>query len=582
MDDRVSLKNMTPYLLILLVTVCLLFHAQYSFCQSDESFYLAVVNRLYQGDLLITDEWHPVQFYAPILLPLYSLYMLFSGNGDGMILFFRLMYILFAGFTGLMVIKTFHHYCGRWLAAIASLMLLLYSRANISGMSYYNLSVQFTVLALCMTAVCFHGKKGRQKILCSLLSGVFIACAVLCCPYLAIFAVIGLIIFSIIKESRHAALCMAGGILLSAALYIVFFLRHIRIDDLLVNIPYILNDPQHTQTLAEKWTAFWNAHQKVFPLPMLGLIALVCVILMICTWKKRKMPSMIWLAYFIVSLLVLSKSISIAKDNICYAFYLPLCYCMLPVVLQYTLENGNRILSLAFVAGLCLAASFYFASNTGLDAMTTGLVVSAAASVMCASCIIKIRPPKKSERYKYLFNKVAIVAMAVAVIFASSAHRLIGFYRDAPMDQLTCRIKAGPASGLLTSQENARQYTTIYSTIQSVRQRIPEALVFHTAKTPWAYLCSSWHYGTPTAWTTQLDSEHLAAYYQLNPEKVPDLIFIYADNVGSFQTVPYNSHKQSLTPNVNNMSGAFYSIIQENAVRLTANEYVTVYHFSHK
>ena len=52
----------------------LLFHTQYSFCQSDESFYISHVKRLYEGNRLILDEWHPTQFYLPILLPFYAVF----------------------------------------------------------------------------------------------------------------------------------------------------------------------------------------------------------------------------------------------------------------------------------------------------------------------------------------------------------------------------------------------------------------------------------------------------------------------------------------------------------------------------
>ena len=64
-----ALKNKEYMIGLIIVIIALCIHAQFSFCQSDESNYLAMTYRLYQGDKLIIEEWHPTQFYTPVLLP---------------------------------------------------------------------------------------------------------------------------------------------------------------------------------------------------------------------------------------------------------------------------------------------------------------------------------------------------------------------------------------------------------------------------------------------------------------------------------------------------------------------------------
>ena len=60
MKCAIKTKEYIIGLIIVIIALCI--HAQFSFCQSDESNYLAMTYRLYQGDKLIIEEWHPTQF----------------------------------------------------------------------------------------------------------------------------------------------------------------------------------------------------------------------------------------------------------------------------------------------------------------------------------------------------------------------------------------------------------------------------------------------------------------------------------------------------------------------------------------
>ena len=126
--------------------VILLFHCRLSFCQSDESFYLALAHRLWRGDRMILDEWHPAQFYSPLLLPFYSLYRALIPSGDGVYLAARLCYTASALLCALLVYGRATKETAWPAACAASALVLLYSRANISGLSYYNLCLLFALL----------------------------------------------------------------------------------------------------------------------------------------------------------------------------------------------------------------------------------------------------------------------------------------------------------------------------------------------------------------------------------------------------------------------------------------------------
>lgn len=96
-------------LIALLPIVVLLFvRNRYSFCWSDESFYIALVHRLYLNGKPFIDEWNPAQFYSVLFVPLYYIYANWGGGTKASIclqgtfmyylLFCRLiMYFIFLG-----------------------------------------------------------------------------------------------------------------------------------------------------------------------------------------------------------------------------------------------------------------------------------------------------------------------------------------------------------------------------------------------------------------------------------------------------------------------------------------------------
>lgn len=48
-------------LIIIMIGIVLLVRSFYSFCGTDECFYLSTTHRFWQGDKPIIDEWNPAQ-----------------------------------------------------------------------------------------------------------------------------------------------------------------------------------------------------------------------------------------------------------------------------------------------------------------------------------------------------------------------------------------------------------------------------------------------------------------------------------------------------------------------------------------
>ena len=88
-------RVLLPYFLITLVAAILVNNMFYGFSWTDEGLYLSNVHRFFTGDRFLIDDWTPTQFYEPLLLPLYVLFIKFNGGTDGVFLFFRIATIIF-------------------------------------------------------------------------------------------------------------------------------------------------------------------------------------------------------------------------------------------------------------------------------------------------------------------------------------------------------------------------------------------------------------------------------------------------------------------------------------------------------
>ena len=95
-----------PYIILTIIAFLLCLRCFYSFCWSDESFYLSLVHRFWLGDRPIIDEWSGIQFYSLVLLPIYGFYMKIIGNNEGIYLFFRLLIVISNYYLSIYIYKS--------------------------------------------------------------------------------------------------------------------------------------------------------------------------------------------------------------------------------------------------------------------------------------------------------------------------------------------------------------------------------------------------------------------------------------------------------------------------------------------
>lgn len=233
------------FLILLVPTAIFLFwKCRYGFANLDESFYLTIPLRLLQGDALLWHEWHLSQLSSVLLLPFVAAYRIFSADNAGMLLCFRYL------FSAVQVlVALFVYFRLRKIKPVAALVSALgfaiFAPFGIMALSYNSMGI--IAMVLC-TVIWLTAEKHRGVQLFTV--GLLFACAVLCCPYLAI----GYVLLSTVcivcfcrkeKAGFNDWLWITAGVVFSALLFSAFLLSRASLSQIFSALPHIMNDSEH-------------------------------------------------------------------------------------------------------------------------------------------------------------------------------------------------------------------------------------------------------------------------------------------------------------------------------------------------
>lgn len=549
-------RRIAPWLILGMCSICLLIRSFYSFSWSDESFYLTMVHRFWLGEKMFADEWYTTQLSAPVLLPFYTFYQWFSGGNDGVYLYFRLLYWAISTAVAMFAYGTLKKYNSRIASLICSAIYLWYSRANIGGMSYYNVTLTATFVAALLFYDQLCAKKASFPAL--YLAGVVLAIAVVCTPFMAIpYIAVWLYCFfsKRTRTLRKELFMVTVGTLSVAALYLSYIFRQVSIKDLAENLPHILNEPelQSTNPILViplicgriAWRYKWTIG------PAFGLIFYV--------WFQSRRQGKFsavrsgWV--LMIDSVLFAVNVFLSADllgciNIAAVIF------AVPVLLLYRWKTceDKAPLSTFGISGSGLALAFAFSSDTGLDAVAIGFVLLGIGAVLA---VFQAESAFEDRRSSYLVRMVFFV-----VVFQTAVLRLFSVYRDAPIRELDTQITSGPAKYLYTTEAHEAQYENLQAAVRSYVRK--EDRVFYSKWCFWCYLCTDNAYGVPSSWRMPLDSLRLEEYYRMYPEKIPTCVFILNPEYGDFRSSLIQNNEYADRPNENSKKGFLWEYIQEN------------------
>lgn len=511
---------------------------------SDETFYIATLNRFFLGDTPFLHEWKAVQLSTLLMYPLFCLYKAFQPqSNDGVMLFFRLVYwVMSAGIAWCVycnvttVFEKLNVRGKQFAALLTAAVPMLYVRGNISAPSYNSIGVSAFYLAETVVAkVILNPDNDIRKEM--FVVGVLLSVAVVCNPYLALLYIAVLIVTivqALRKEGRvwiKAFIWLSIGVIVAASVYCTQLFLLVSPQNVLSSIPYLLSDPDYASKKGILYEVLrFVGHFVRLALPTLPISVALITYAFVMQLKQNHTFPKERIAATGVTLCIVQLAIDMfvgygssfvfgkaAGALATLAFLLLVIYWdrFLCKVLLYLFVPAGIF---AFVANM--------ASNVGANAVAMGTITFCVPSLL----IIGYVAPKLNR-----VLRTGLMLCGILFLIQLFLVRVFVVSRDAPLTELTAQITNGPAAGLYTTPEHKEQYETFVADVETMNQMGLQGTIVFNGLSSMGYLVSEQNCGTYTTFVLNSYGQQKEIYWKEHPEKIPTAFFDMAAEIGKWE-----------------------------------------------
>lgn len=503
----------------------------YGFNKNDEIFYISTVYRFFQGDAMLIDEWNNVQLFAFVTYPLFCLIRLFQDTNEGIVLIFRILYLVFQVLAASYCFCRMKRFgCIRILTALFYFVTTPY---NINGLSYNTLAFGFVLLTL-VTLAC----KEKFRFYDFILTGIFIAGAVLANPYVIVLfliysaACVTAFFYyrrrwtdapSVLQIRNYLLVCL--GAFLIFILFILFIFSRGNVKEILECITYIVMDSERKKSFWEKFLKYFIRIHRYYRI--LVYVTAVLLVMWIVDRKKKAAPSFY----------LLLISVTAVPYILYYGFFWDMVginYVLIPLAfpgfIAYLVseQKDQRMFFFWYLPGLFYTLLAHFATNTGI------LTVSASYMIVSAASIIFIWNAVKEQGkiiWLYWLTGLLLTVQFMACIY----QRILFVWGDEHLPLLTQELTEGPLKGIHTSAENEALYQDALQDMEDLSLTAEDKL-FVTGIAPWMYLNTEAECAAYSTWETLETDPLIPVYYEIRREKLPTVVYCYESDESILET----------------------------------------------
>ena len=536
------IQNAVFALLMAATAVFLVWKCKFGFANMDESLYVAIPYRFWQGDGMFINEWNLSSFSSILFMPLMYIYMAITGTTEGILLNFRYIYVAVQAIVAVYLYFRLKRY--NWIAAVtAAISFFMYAPFSIMALSYNSIGIQCMAVA---SVTLLTNDKGRK--LPYIVSGVLFAAAVLCCPFLVIGYVLytAVVVYGMVKKAvfelevlqKENWLWITSGVVFLAVIFLGFSLSRASVGDIIVALQWMLNDPQH-QSVAftvtvKKYIVGILKNSSVSLYLFAAFAALAVVTKFTCKISKT---IFFCIAAFLTGLMMLPFVTTKLYIN----------YTMFPVNVMalYCLtltENSlvKRIFKLVWIPGAVYSFCIHLASNQGFYNISSVFTVSLMGSIVIVVLTAAELLDKSTVNIFRLATLAAVSALLLMQVLCVFYTRHQQVFWESGRQSQKILITQGPEKGILASEHRAEPYEEFMQDAQQLwGDETPDSVLYLSQDT-WMYLVTEdSRMATFSPWMPGADEgemknsmDRLDIYFQTNPEQMPDTVYALEEHHG--------------------------------------------------
>ncbi len=501
---------------------------------NDEAFYLTIPQRLLNGDAFFVQEWHLSQLSGLVLMPFLFLYRLIVPSQTGILLAFRFIYLVVHAVIAYALFAKLRKYGVG--AMLASIVYLLYTPVGIPALSYNTIGLGALVL-VCVLLI--EHNDTRYPVISGILIGILLSLAVLCCPHLVFVYIIysAVVLFLKIKNKNNTKIriltapvwrTVTFGCLFVFAIFLAVLITRSSLTQIVQCFPHMFNDPEHKSALLFPLTrfifGFFIRHKWLIAALSVGLIGFCVCIFIVVKDKNRMWHRGIYLTIVSIPVIFCNVVIALFLNNISYTMVAINLTGL--VAFAFTERKGWQWL-VFWIVGIAYAYCLFLGSNTGLGALTQGISIATIGSIfMICDCIAEMNLDKPRS-FPAIVLAVVLILQPISQAVAQSMSKIVSLLNSEEVVSYDFGCKAGIVAPK-ARVEMDRQY---YLDIKPILLNEDSSVLYMSFKI-WMYMCSDNPLGTYSAWLAGVN-EHtyarLLEYYEINPHKIPDFIYLDLD-----------------------------------------------------
>lgn len=529
---------------LLVLTVLGMVKAVFVSLDIDESYAVAAAYRLVTGDKLLYDMWEPHQFSAFLpalfLLP----FVRITGSTAYCVIYLRIIGILIHILIGTYLYHVTKDEIGKKGAFLLTIFHLNFlpkwvCMPEFELMHYWGMLMTFLLLYR-------HEKNGKYPY--AVLAGAAYFVTVLCYPSMIILFPLYLIVQRLGKYPIRAALLFTIGVGVPACFLSGGVISYMTPTEVFKFTNYILMDSSHTgENASYKWLRYFGEFLEQLKYIGIGLgmaLGVTLVIALIVKFGAKKKLKIKELSLIAISVLVFMLCVQtiygylLGDQN---QFYMQVRFLVLVIAFFVFAIIRFRDCKMEFLYGILPGVvslpAIFLITNMDMNTSYAKLM-----PVIVIGFFILMKCFRKQKEEKNIINSMAkycvnISAFALLLCFFFCRILLIRVTGclpvtiKAPMVQ----VRYGPAAGIFVLDELGNAWNEEYDVIRNFIGRRQNALYIGAEQL--FYVAFTENVTTPSVQGTTVYNEMYARYYEVFPEKMPQIIIIdetYKETPGYF------------------------------------------------
>lgn len=478
----------------------------------DEEYAVAMAYRNAVGDGMFTYMWEPHQTSGFICTALIRAFINVTGNTDHLVIFLRISGFCIEALVSLFVYTTLRKKYSKHLSFTAALLAFLILPKWILTPDFSNILIWSSI---CLLMCLFRLYSGDSKTaFWSVLTGTFTCTAILAYPscILASPFILIAVYFAGKEKGKKSVIYILITCASIGGGYIISFLTRMSVSDLIFGIKQMVSDGSHS-SMADK-AAWILTELKSWIIPIIVIISVTAVI---CLFYQKVNKEKEKTVIFGLTMLIVSMFYQLIYWLIPSNLYFnrPLLYLYIAFGTGLIVfKNDRKLLWIFFIPNIAVWLCVMLVTNTGFR-VTGAFLMPCIILALVMIC----------EEKKLPIARLSMVLMVFILFFARGYLVIENSGYKESVQYVKQKALSGPAESVYCVYNDGFSYNTAVELLSEYGEP-GDVLLVAGSHSLW-YMLGDYKIGTYSTISTPTFDKRLLEYYELNPDRKPDLIIGY-------------------------------------------------------